>query len=207
MGLLSSIIGAVGSLTGGSMSANAAKEAEQQRMHWERIQMQNKLQWAVQDGEKAGIHPLAAIGSNVPLLGGSVGGGNPGALGDVVGRAAEIIAEQIDSAQAEQRLADATTEKTRAETRLINEATSRTQIAKARASATDPNKPLIWNGRVIEPNPNYSDVEGFTVRYGEGADWVGPHVWERDMNYNRERERKGEGPRAYDWITPTQTER
>lgn len=204
--LLSGIIGSVGNILGGVLGSNAQKEAQEDQQLWEKQQLTHRLQWAVKDGEKAGIHPLAAIGSNAPLIGGSIGGGNPGQLGDSVGRAAEMLAASLDSKKEESNLMRAETEKTRAETRMINEAMSRTLIKNARAATTDVNKPLIWNGKVIEPNPNYSDVEGYTVRYGEGADWVGPHVWERDMNYNRERERKGQGPRAYDWMNPRQTE-
>lgn len=78
MGFLSSIAGSFSNIlnsavdTGLSYLGNSQlakeqynynKHLQQHNINWEREQAQNRIQWAAADAAKAGIHPLAAIGS------------------------------------------------------------------------------------------------------------------------------------------------
>lgn len=85
MGFLSNIVGGLVD-TGASwlLSKDRAedrysfnKRLQENNINWEREQSQNRIQWAAADAAKAGIHPLAAIGSaaNVASAPASVGDG------------------------------------------------------------------------------------------------------------------------------------
>lgn len=64
----SSLIGAASSFLGGSPDTpaqNYGKKLDKQYEHQKRL-MSNQLQWRVQDAEKAGLHPLFALGGGTP---------------------------------------------------------------------------------------------------------------------------------------------
>lgn len=70
--MFGSLISALGSLAGGLFGRSAAKDAQQaqQQMAAQNIQLQqefaqNGIQWRVADAQKAGIHPLAALGAQL----------------------------------------------------------------------------------------------------------------------------------------------
>lgn len=55
-------LSAGGSLLGGVMSGASDKKMLKKQIKWQREQMQNRLQWTVNDAKKAGLHPLFALG-------------------------------------------------------------------------------------------------------------------------------------------------
>lgn len=64
MGWLSAAIGAVGSIFGAKMGADAAEDNMQAQIQWQREQLQNKHQWEVEDLKKAGLNPVLSAGGS-----------------------------------------------------------------------------------------------------------------------------------------------
>lgn len=111
--MLGAILGAASSLAGGLLSAKSQKDAnkaaEANALRQEALQKefaQSGIQWKVQDAEKAGVHPLFALGANTtsyqPT---SVGGGATdfsflGETGQNIGRAIDATRSTPASALA-----------------------------------------------------------------------------------------------------------
>lgn len=55
--------GAIGSIAGGLIGANATKKANKQNVNMQYDFAKNSLQWKTDDAKKAGLHPLAALGA------------------------------------------------------------------------------------------------------------------------------------------------
>lgn len=132
MSILGSLVGAGSSLIGGLLGNSQEKEA----LQWQKTYAKHRVEMTVKDAERAGIHPLAALGSSAagsmvspPYTGNS--------LGDGVARAGQILADQLSTGRATRELMSSEAERNRAETAMLNDATSRSQIAKARAGAID----------------------------------------------------------------------
>lgn len=71
--MLGSIISGVGSLVGGLLGSSSASKAakKQEQIYSQQRQdqldaMQHGIRWRVNDAQQAGIHPLFALGANVP---------------------------------------------------------------------------------------------------------------------------------------------
>lgn len=62
-GGLGGIVGTVGSLIGGSMDASNSRDLAKMGYAEQRNVLQNQYQWKAADAKKAGLHPLAVIGS------------------------------------------------------------------------------------------------------------------------------------------------
>lgn len=62
--MLGAIIGAAGGIAGNIIGNNAAKKAADKAWERQKTALQNQIQWKVADAQKAGIHPLAALGVN-----------------------------------------------------------------------------------------------------------------------------------------------
>lgn len=89
-------IGAVAS--GAGKVADAVLGNKSSKKAWKRQKkvLQNQIQWRVQDAEKAGLHPLAALGV-VPAAGPSPAPGTDfGSMGQDIGRAAEALLSPED---------------------------------------------------------------------------------------------------------------
>jgi len=141
--MLGAIIGAASSLAGGLLQKNAAKKANQaaenqQRQEYERQKefAQSGIQWKVQDAEKAGIHPLYAVGAQTTSYQPTSVGGNlsTGDLG--IPDAGQNIGRAIDATRSspEQKAALALTA-TQIEGLNLDNELKRTQLASAVALA------------------------------------------------------------------------
>lgn len=68
--LLGGAVGAAGSLVGGSIANRAnqkyADSTWQKNYDAQKEFAQNSIQWRVQDAQKAGVHPIYAVGGNMP---------------------------------------------------------------------------------------------------------------------------------------------
>ncbi|MEM2002536.1 MAG: hypothetical protein QXT77_07835, partial [Candidatus Methanomethylicaceae archaeon] len=73
--VLPALIGAAGSLLGGLFGSSAKK----QEVAYQREFAQHGVRWRVADAQAAGIHPLAALGANLPSY-------QPVGLGDDLAR-------------------------------------------------------------------------------------------------------------------------
>lgn len=175
--MLGNIIGAIGSIAGGFLNNKAQKDINQQNLQFAKKQMQNKVQWTVEDAKKAGVHPLAALGANIgtvtpsAVASSGVGDGvaaGAAALGDAI-NAKEMAALQKEMIKSQIRQSDSVTS--------LNVARSRSVIASARAAAVNPGMPLVGKlkdtstalriGGADMPNAGNSDAEEVEAKYGD----------------------------------------
>lgn len=146
----SALIGGASSLLGGLFGRSSAKKTAAAN----RELNQNKIQWTVADAKKAGIHPLAALGS--PVSGAWAVPQQQNYMGDALGEAGAKLAAIPQAAGAakqstlQNQLIQSQIGRTNAETaNLISEATSRSRIANLRAINTN--------------NPHSADSEEITT--------------------------------------------
>lgn len=101
--MVPALIGAAAAIGGGILQnrankkANQAAEAAAQRQYEQQKEFaQSGIQWKVQDAEKAGIHPLFALGANTVSYSPQSVGSTPNSF-DFVGQAGQNIGRAIDS--------------------------------------------------------------------------------------------------------------
>lgn len=88
--MFGSIVGAVGNLAGGLLSAKSQASANAAATAMQREFAQNGIRWKVADAKAAGLHPLAALGAQTMSPQASMSGIDYGFLGDMgqnIGRA------------------------------------------------------------------------------------------------------------------------
>lgn len=185
-----SVIGAVGTL-GGSLlnrsSAEASARANRQNIAFQKktnkqnrkLQMKvnkNQIQWLVEDARKAGINPLAALGSSIagnigaPVMGAPSVSGQPdsgNSIGDGIARGAAMLGSGIDQWLARKNVA------LQNEALSIQNARSRTMISAASAATKD--APVLRAfGMDVQRDPKkFSSGQDLTNEFGEAADVVG----------------------------------
>lgn len=134
----------------------------------------SSIQRRVKDAQKAGVHPLAALGANVMSMGpASVGGSDFADLGQDVSRA---VAAGGSSEQRATRLEELAIERGGLENDLL-----RTQISQMRRPAVGPAMPGVLPHKIVPPqktpnlqaglpfetNPNFTDAQSYEDRYGD----------------------------------------
>lgn len=198
--MLGAIIGAIGGLLGqkasekASAKAAAAANASQERIAQRNIELQKEfaktgIQWKVQDANKAGVHPLFALGANThsfsPV---SVGTSSPSipdygsslsAMGQGIGNAIEA------TASGSQRMANAMQSLQLERLALENE-TIRTQLTGSRLAlsrgnpalpvgdvrtlAGQGNSPLVV-AKPAEVTPQHPDHPGYSGGINPQLQW------------------------------------
>lgn len=135
----------VSSLFGSSSAEKANKQqirAQQQANKYQKQYNQNKIQWLVEDARKAGIHPLAALGSSVagsfatPVA--AYGSQPESGVGDAVGAGMQALGQAMPMPQdpLAMQLQKAQIANVNASTvNMLAEARSRTQLASERNGA------------------------------------------------------------------------
>lgn len=100
--MLGAAISAIGSVAGGLLSSSSASKAAQKNYEAQKEFAQNGIRWKVEDAKAAGIHPLAALGTNSATFSPSYVAGDNGLAqaGQYIGNAVEATATR-----AEKRLA------------------------------------------------------------------------------------------------------
>lgn len=93
------VIGAAGTVLGGLISNLFNTRQRENAEEFQREFAQNAISWRVQDAKRAGIHPLYAMGANVPS-------GQPMVLGDALGEALGSGSQQIGNAVARMQTVD-----------------------------------------------------------------------------------------------------
>jgi len=94
-----SIFSAVGGLLGGLFSSNAAKKNAEAERAFQREVAQNQIQWKIEDGKKAGVHPLAAMGHQLTMPAAtSVGTPDYSSMGQNIGRALDATTSSNEKA-------------------------------------------------------------------------------------------------------------
>lgn len=93
--MLGALIGAGSSLIGGLLGNKSAKDAAKANLKAQKQFAQNGIQWKVKDAQKAGIHPLYALGAQTTSFTPSFVGSN--SLAEGVAQAGQNIGRAIDS--------------------------------------------------------------------------------------------------------------
>lgn len=180
---------AVSTIIGGLLGT----KAEKKQIALQREFAQNAIQWKVQDANKAGIHPLFALGapttSYQPISTGSMANAVSG-MGQDLGRAMDAVRnpEQRASAAISKmealQLERAGLENTLLRTQIVRETSVPGQPPAMPGGATEPLVPGQGDTRQIElrlptrtphlkvglpynTNPNFVDADAITQRYGE----------------------------------------
>lgn len=148
-------------------------------------QPKNPIAKVVRDAKSAGIHPLAALGSNVA---GSYGTPVSSGLGSAVGAGLDRFAQAMANRKSEAELdaIGAAAEHSRAEAELAR-ARSRSIIQGAQNGGRAPasyGAMLKFAGNEWQPAPDTSDTQKIEDRYGDlvGAGY-GVTVGVRDLSY------------------------
>lgn len=149
----------------------------------------NPIRDVVRDAKSAGIHPLAALGSN---LSGAYGSPVSSAAGSAVGAGLDRFAASLanQKSQAELDALKSASDHSRAEAELAR-ARSRSIIQGAQNGGRAPasmGAQLRMAGLDVERNPNWSDTQAVEDRYGDlvGAGY-GVVVGLEDVAHNRRR--------------------
>lgn len=199
------LIGGGMQLAGALLGRKSAKEANeinrQNALDNIRLQQefaQNAIQWKVKDAEKAGLHPLAALGANTmsfsPVSVGATGA-DPLAstltsMGQDVTRAGAAYASRDKRADAAQTVAagqELTANKLRLENMDLQNKILRSKLVTMNQPATPPGvefpvaekskpeerPPLMALGRRWDTNPNTSPMKAWEDQYGD----EGPVAW------------------------------
>lgn len=186
MGILSSLIGAGSSLLSGVLSSKSSSKAQKKNAQLQREFAQNAIQWKVADAEKAGVHPLYALGAQtISAQPSYVGDTN---LGAGIANAGQDIGRAIDANSSQTTRDRAYTEKVRAleltKMDLENQLLA-SSIAKNRAQLPPPlpTDKIKIGGVDIKPSPLWSDADTITQRYGEPMEWLySPFVAAADLD-------------------------
>lgn len=96
--IIGSAIGAGASLIAANKAANTQKDINSENIAQQREFAQNGIRWKVEDAQRAGIHPLYALGANTqsfnPI---PIGDGGGGIIADMGQRLGQDIGRAIDS--------------------------------------------------------------------------------------------------------------
>lgn len=89
------LVGAAGSIAGGLISNLFNRRQQNQAENFQRELAQHGVSWRVQDAKNAGIHPLFALGAQIPQV-------NPMVLGDSLGPSLAQAGQMIGNSMANQ---------------------------------------------------------------------------------------------------------
>jgi len=198
--MLPALIGAGASLLGTFFGNQQRAEGQNREIELQKEFAQNGLRWKIEDAERAGIHPLAALGatgaSYSPVgLGANDTAAGFSAAGDSFSRAIDATRTSGERATAY----DQTVQKLSLTRMGLENELLASQIAQVRQAGHNPPFPsgspapfdtgdlttVRVGGMDVRPNPGFSDAETVTTRYGEPAEWIySPVVAGADVVHN-----------------------
>lgn len=209
--LLSAGASVLGGLLGKSSSDKANEINQQNALRQEALQRefaQSGIQWKVEDAKKAGVHPLYALGAQTtsysPV---SVGATADTSLASGVASAGQDLSRAIAATSSKPTRVEAAAAALNLERAGLENELLRAQIAKTRGQIGPPmptlvdenalpgqpvsfpqdnkpgERPVLGLDRLGWPtNPGTANVDDWTKRYGEMADYVaGPMVLFSDL--------------------------
>lgn len=138
---IGALISAGASIAGGIMNRNAQNKAAKRNIAAQREFAQHGIRWKVEDAKAAGLHPLAALGTQTNQF-------SPVSVGDYgnsISQAGQDIGRAIDSTRdkAERATADGTMRKLALERAGLENDLLRSQIAKNTQAGQPPSRPLV----------------------------------------------------------------
>lgn len=223
--MLGNIIGAIGSIAGGFLGNKAQEKANRQNLKWAKDQAQNRIKWTVQDAKRSGIHPLAALGANVPTTSPGIVGAT--SFGDGVAAGAAQLGNAFNKSEA-QELENLQKDLIRSQIRQsdsvtsVNVARSRSILGAMRSGATNvdgvkatlPAKDFtsaMVMGHRVDPAFTMSDAQVLEDRYGEAISipagvaiaasdlWKGYRNGPENRISDRMRKDRRANPGKYNW--------
>jgi len=150
--MLGSIISAGANLVGGIMGSNATKKANAANLHYQK----NYLQYRKADAEKAGFHPLAALGAQGG--GPAIGVMADNSMGDALSRAGSSIGNAISN-KANKQLLDLQMKATAADV-AMKEAQANFYNAEARNASV--------KTMAVSPVPDFTQQSADASRIARG---------------------------------------
>lgn len=194
--MLPALAAAAGSVIGGILQNKANKKAAQQQYQQQKEFAQSGIQWRVQDAEKAGIHPLYALGAQTQSYAPqSVGGQDFSFLAD----AGQNIGRAIDATRSNPAKANAlalTASQVQLEGLQLDNEIKRAQLASAVAltnQSSNPGLPTVHTraGELgmsgqgdapqldrIMPPELLSSIKAYGAREGTDAGWSNAQTYE-----------------------------
>lgn len=193
--MLGSLVSALGSLASGIFGRSAARDAQetQSRMAQQNIDLQrefaqNGIQWRVADANKAGVHPLAALGAQtVSFSPVSVGGEVDNSMSTAMSNIGQDLGRAINATRSSDQR-DAAYEKSLRDLQLtgagldndIKRATlaSSIQRLKANANPSFPSSSAIWPNTKVTQAPTMSAQDAEDRWHEAGGFFQGlSNVW------------------------------
>lgn len=199
--MLGSAVSAGLSYFGGQKTAEANQANMQAQIAMQKEFAKNGIRWRVEDAQKAGVHPLYALGAQThsfsPVSVGDTSDGTAMAnMGQDVSRAINAMRTQGERDEA----FAATAKRLELEGMGLKNELLAAQIAKLRAASNppipgsivpeatkhDPRPLFLYSGQKWMTDPGTSNVEDtWQKRYGEPGEWIGgPMVMYKDLRAN-----------------------
>lgn len=190
MALGEALLGGIGSIVSGLFGKSSAEKQQRQQIQLQKDFAQKGIQWKVKDAEKAGVHPLAALGANT-IAYSPVTVGTPdlglGQMGQDIGRAIDAgsTANQR-TASLQTRIAEAQLKgleldnagKAIQNTALASQSIRNAQVGPPMAAvsgetntgmAGQGTSKLIYAGERLPGTPEYSTADQGETTFGEAA--------------------------------------
>lgn len=205
MGPIISALAAAAPLIGAGIDWFTGRQAAGDNANLQREFAQNGIRWRVEDAQRAGIHPLYALGAQTHQASPVHVGTNFAAAGQDFSRAMEATRTGPERVNAQ--LQALTLERAGLENELL-----RSQIAGSKAALlrqVGPAMPdgvtnTVMGGHKIKADPGWSDAQDIQNRYGEPAEWIyfpfvaGADAWHNRPGWLRQEFGKGAAPLPID---------
>lgn len=153
--LAGGILGGIGGgfLGGGDSSAKVAKDLLGRQMDRQEIWMKNQMRWRVEDAKAAGIHPLAAIGSNVtaPSVPGVSVGDSGSDIGSILASSGQSIGRELSAYMSGQEKDKASMRALELEGQALDNDYKREQLKRLRGVGSPPDFPDLAVGESYVP--------------------------------------------------------
>lgn len=180
------VVSAGSSLIGGLINSGRQNEMDD----FARKSVTHGIRMRVKDATQAGIHPLYAMGANIPTYSPSV---SVGGIGDAFASAGQDIGRAVSQGMTPEGRAASTLSTLAVERAGLENDLLRSQIRALNAPGSAPGlpgsgnnaDPLKMAGVSIAANPGWSDAQDVENRYGELGDWLyGVPVMAADAAHN-----------------------
>lgn len=216
--MLDALISAGSKLLGGFLSDKATEKNNAANLAFQREQLDRNealqrefansgIQWKVQDAEKAGVHPLYALGANTTSfspISMSASSDPKTGLGNALSDMGQDVSRAIRAtSSAEDRAYNDTMKRLNLRKASLENDLLASQIAKNSGAQIGPALPtgpsaagpipedkehkerpqLLVGGKKWLTDPNTSNQESFEDRYGDIADVAGAYIFYKDREY------------------------